>query len=158
MTCSEVRATLVSIQQSVFFFWLAGSSQKHSAAQWCLQNIAQESIDSSDEEFFDARGWCCCFVLFFSPLHPRPSIHTEIDLFFLISVRNDSSDSGLEKWSAFCLQKHLVRGNVEFEITSSEPRRQICVWRSCFLYCFTTVDSFHSFIYFFLSNKSSCFC
>uniref|UniRef100_H2RQQ2 Membrane-associated phosphatidylinositol transfer protein 3 n=1 Tax=Takifugu rubripes TaxID=31033 RepID=H2RQQ2_TAKRU len=31
------------------------SSQKHSAAHWCLQNIAQESIDSSDEEFFDAR-------------------------------------------------------------------------------------------------------
>uniref|UniRef100_A0A8C2XFH1 Membrane-associated phosphatidylinositol transfer protein 3 n=1 Tax=Cyclopterus lumpus TaxID=8103 RepID=A0A8C2XFH1_CYCLU len=31
------------------------SSRKHSAAHWCLQNIAQESVDSSDEEFFDAR-------------------------------------------------------------------------------------------------------
>uniref|UniRef100_A0A673ADE0 Membrane-associated phosphatidylinositol transfer protein 3 n=1 Tax=Sphaeramia orbicularis TaxID=375764 RepID=A0A673ADE0_9TELE len=27
----------------------------HSATHWCLQNIAQESVDSSDEEFFDAR-------------------------------------------------------------------------------------------------------
>ncbi|KAF0030016.1 hypothetical protein F2P81_016747 [Scophthalmus maximus] len=33
-----------------------GSSQKHGAPHWCLQNIAQESVDSSDEEFFDARG------------------------------------------------------------------------------------------------------
>ncbi|KAM7399139.1 hypothetical protein PAMP_018428 [Pampus punctatissimus] len=33
-----------------------GSSRKHSASHWCLQNIAQESVDSSDEEFFDARG------------------------------------------------------------------------------------------------------
>ncbi|XP_019748219.1 membrane-associated phosphatidylinositol transfer protein 3 [Hippocampus comes] len=32
-----------------------GSSHKHSATHWCLQNIAQESVDSSDEEFFDAR-------------------------------------------------------------------------------------------------------
>ncbi|XP_076002638.1 membrane-associated phosphatidylinositol transfer protein 3 [Genypterus blacodes] len=32
-----------------------GSSRKHSAAHWCLQNIAQESVESSDEEFFDAR-------------------------------------------------------------------------------------------------------
>uniref|UniRef100_A0AAX7SIN8 DDHD domain-containing protein n=1 Tax=Astatotilapia calliptera TaxID=8154 RepID=A0AAX7SIN8_ASTCA len=32
-----------------------GSSRKHSATHWCLQNIAQESVDSSDEEFFDAR-------------------------------------------------------------------------------------------------------
>ncbi|XP_060928523.1 membrane-associated phosphatidylinositol transfer protein 3 [Limanda limanda] len=32
-----------------------GSSRKHSAPHWCLQNIAQESVDSSDEEFFDAR-------------------------------------------------------------------------------------------------------
>ncbi|XP_056230034.1 membrane-associated phosphatidylinositol transfer protein 3 isoform X3 [Seriola aureovittata] len=32
-----------------------GSSRKHSASHWCLQNIAQESVDSSDEEFFDAR-------------------------------------------------------------------------------------------------------
>uniref|UniRef100_A0A669BC11 Membrane-associated phosphatidylinositol transfer protein 3 n=1 Tax=Oreochromis niloticus TaxID=8128 RepID=A0A669BC11_ORENI len=31
------------------------SSRKHSATHWCLQNIAQESVDSSDEEFFDAR-------------------------------------------------------------------------------------------------------
>ncbi|XP_078785880.1 membrane-associated phosphatidylinositol transfer protein 3 isoform X2 [Oryzias latipes] len=34
---------------------LTGSSRKHSATHWCLQNIAQESVDSSDEEFFDAR-------------------------------------------------------------------------------------------------------
>uniref|UniRef100_A0A665TGJ3 Membrane-associated phosphatidylinositol transfer protein 3 n=1 Tax=Echeneis naucrates TaxID=173247 RepID=A0A665TGJ3_ECHNA len=27
----------------------------HSASHWCLQNIAQESVDSSDDEFFDAR-------------------------------------------------------------------------------------------------------
>ncbi|KAF6724874.1 Membrane-associated phosphatidylinositol transfer protein 3 [Oryzias melastigma] len=33
-----------------------GSSRKHSATHWCLQNIAQESVDSSDEEFFDARA------------------------------------------------------------------------------------------------------
>uniref|UniRef100_A0A7N9B0M8 Membrane-associated phosphatidylinositol transfer protein 3 n=1 Tax=Mastacembelus armatus TaxID=205130 RepID=A0A7N9B0M8_9TELE len=32
-----------------------GSSRKHSTPHWCLQNIAQESVDSSDEEFFDAR-------------------------------------------------------------------------------------------------------
>ncbi|XP_041851111.1 membrane-associated phosphatidylinositol transfer protein 3 isoform X2 [Melanotaenia boesemani] len=32
-----------------------GSGRKHSASHWCLQNIAQESVDSSDEEFFDAR-------------------------------------------------------------------------------------------------------
>ncbi|XP_030237825.1 membrane-associated phosphatidylinositol transfer protein 3 [Gadus morhua] len=31
------------------------SARKHSAAHWCLQNIAQESVDSSDEEFFDAK-------------------------------------------------------------------------------------------------------
>lgn len=30
-------------------------TRKHSGAHWCLQNIAQESVDSSDEEFFDAR-------------------------------------------------------------------------------------------------------
>uniref|UniRef100_A0A8D3D4D1 Membrane-associated phosphatidylinositol transfer protein 3 n=1 Tax=Scophthalmus maximus TaxID=52904 RepID=A0A8D3D4D1_SCOMX len=30
-------------------------SQFHGAPHWCLQNIAQESVDSSDEEFFDAR-------------------------------------------------------------------------------------------------------
>ncbi|KAJ0063729.1 hypothetical protein NL108_006664 [Boleophthalmus pectinirostris] len=29
--------------------------RKHSGPHWCLQNIAQESVDSSDEEFFDAR-------------------------------------------------------------------------------------------------------
>lgn len=29
--------------------------RKHSGTHWCLQNIAQESVDSSDEEFFDAR-------------------------------------------------------------------------------------------------------
>uniref|UniRef100_A0A7N6FH57 Membrane-associated phosphatidylinositol transfer protein 3 n=1 Tax=Anabas testudineus TaxID=64144 RepID=A0A7N6FH57_ANATE len=34
---------------------LVCSSRKHSATHWCLQNIAQESVDSSDEEFFDAR-------------------------------------------------------------------------------------------------------
>ncbi|XP_061734262.1 membrane-associated phosphatidylinositol transfer protein 3 isoform X1 [Nerophis ophidion] len=33
-----------------------GSSRKHGATRWCLQNIAQESVDSSDEEFFDARA------------------------------------------------------------------------------------------------------
>ncbi|KAK9521054.1 hypothetical protein VZT92_020893 [Zoarces viviparus] len=32
------------------------SSRKHSAARWRLQNIAQESVESSDEEFFDARA------------------------------------------------------------------------------------------------------
>lgn len=41
---------------TLFFFWFTGSSRKHSATHWCLQNIAQESVDSSDEEFFDARG------------------------------------------------------------------------------------------------------
>lgn len=40
----------------IFLFWPTGSSRKHSAARWCLQNIAQESVESSDEEFFDARG------------------------------------------------------------------------------------------------------
>uniref|UniRef100_A0A667YH48 Membrane-associated phosphatidylinositol transfer protein 3 n=1 Tax=Myripristis murdjan TaxID=586833 RepID=A0A667YH48_9TELE len=34
---------------------LPSSSRKHSASHWCIQNIAQESVDSSDEEFFDAR-------------------------------------------------------------------------------------------------------
>ncbi|XP_029111156.1 membrane-associated phosphatidylinositol transfer protein 3 isoform X2 [Scleropages formosus] len=29
--------------------------RKHSASHWRMQNIAQESMDSSDEEFFDAR-------------------------------------------------------------------------------------------------------
>ncbi|XP_031429067.1 membrane-associated phosphatidylinositol transfer protein 3 isoform X1 [Clupea harengus] len=29
--------------------------RKHSASHWRMQNIAQESIDSSDDEFFDAR-------------------------------------------------------------------------------------------------------
>ncbi|XP_013878331.1 membrane-associated phosphatidylinositol transfer protein 3 isoform X2 [Austrofundulus limnaeus] len=32
-----------------------GSARKHSATHWCLQNIAQESVESSDEEFFDAK-------------------------------------------------------------------------------------------------------
>ncbi|XP_037533514.1 membrane-associated phosphatidylinositol transfer protein 3 [Nematolebias whitei] len=32
-----------------------GSARKHSTAHWCLQDIAQESVESSDEEFFDAR-------------------------------------------------------------------------------------------------------
>lgn len=41
---------------TLFFFGFTGSSRKHSATHWCLQNIAQESVDSSDEEFFDARG------------------------------------------------------------------------------------------------------
>ncbi|KAJ8386232.1 hypothetical protein AAFF_G00175520 [Aldrovandia affinis] len=31
------------------------ASRKYSASSWRMQNIAQ-SIDSSDEEFFDARG------------------------------------------------------------------------------------------------------
>ncbi|XP_056587939.1 PITP-less RdgB-like protein isoform X2 [Triplophysa dalaica] len=30
-------------------------SRKHSASHWIFQNIAQESVESSDEEFFDAR-------------------------------------------------------------------------------------------------------
>ncbi|XP_057217023.1 PITP-less RdgB-like protein isoform X2 [Triplophysa rosa] len=30
-------------------------SRKHSASHWRFQNIAQESVESSDEEFFDAR-------------------------------------------------------------------------------------------------------
>lgn len=68
----------------LFFFWLTGSSQKHSAAHWCLQNIAQESIDSSDEEFFDARGWCCSCLLCF--LHPFLSIPTGNILESLISI------------------------------------------------------------------------
>lgn len=52
---SKIIATVSSI---VFFsFCHTGSAQKHSATHWCLQNIAQESVDSSDEEFFDARGW-----------------------------------------------------------------------------------------------------
>ncbi|XP_038159336.1 membrane-associated phosphatidylinositol transfer protein 3 isoform X1 [Cyprinodon tularosa] len=33
-----------------------GSGRKHSASHWRLQNIAQESVVSSDEEFFDARA------------------------------------------------------------------------------------------------------
>lgn len=41
---------------TLFFILFTGSSRKHSATHWCLQNIAQESVDSSDEEFFDARG------------------------------------------------------------------------------------------------------
>ncbi|XP_016534795.1 membrane-associated phosphatidylinositol transfer protein 3 isoform X2 [Poecilia formosa] len=32
-----------------------GAGRKHSASHWRLQNIAQESVESSDEEFFDAR-------------------------------------------------------------------------------------------------------
>ncbi|XP_029699577.1 membrane-associated phosphatidylinositol transfer protein 3 isoform X2 [Takifugu rubripes] len=44
-----------SLESSELKEWPQSSSQKHSAAHWCLQNIAQESIDSSDEEFFDAR-------------------------------------------------------------------------------------------------------
>ncbi|KAM6960535.1 membrane-associated phosphatidylinositol transfer protein 3-like [Aplochiton taeniatus] len=32
------------------------SARKHSASHWRIQNIAQESVDSSDEEFFDARA------------------------------------------------------------------------------------------------------
>ncbi|KAL7831896.1 hypothetical protein AOLI_G00294440, partial [Acnodon oligacanthus] len=31
------------------------SLRKHSASHWRMQNIAQESVDSSDDEFFDAR-------------------------------------------------------------------------------------------------------
>ncbi|XP_067221607.1 membrane-associated phosphatidylinositol transfer protein 3 [Chanodichthys erythropterus] len=30
--------------------------RKHSASHWRMQNIAQESVDSSDDEFFDARA------------------------------------------------------------------------------------------------------
>ncbi|XP_043974483.1 membrane-associated phosphatidylinositol transfer protein 3 isoform X4 [Gambusia affinis] len=33
-----------------------GAGRKHSASHWRLQNIAQESVESSDEEFFDARA------------------------------------------------------------------------------------------------------
>ncbi|MCI4385876.1 hypothetical protein PGIGA_G00055710 [Pangasianodon gigas] len=29
--------------------------RKHSASHWCMHNITQESMDSSDDEFFDAR-------------------------------------------------------------------------------------------------------
>lgn len=78
LTSLEVDTTLVSITKVFYtamlsFLWLAGSSQKHSATHWCLQNIAQESIDSSDEEFFDARGWCCsCFPTILIPLSPFP--------------------------------------------------------------------------------------
>ncbi|XP_065137101.1 membrane-associated phosphatidylinositol transfer protein 3 isoform X1 [Paramisgurnus dabryanus] len=32
-----------------------GTLRKHSASHWRMQNIAQESVDSSDDEFFDAR-------------------------------------------------------------------------------------------------------
>uniref|UniRef100_A0A8C7QF61 DDHD domain-containing protein n=1 Tax=Oncorhynchus mykiss TaxID=8022 RepID=A0A8C7QF61_ONCMY len=34
---------------------LTTASRKHSASHWRMQDIAQESVDSSDEEFFDAR-------------------------------------------------------------------------------------------------------
>ncbi|KAL4647581.1 membrane-associated phosphatidylinositol transfer protein 3 [Arapaima gigas] len=32
------------------------AARKHSASHWRMQNIVQESVDSSDEEFFDARA------------------------------------------------------------------------------------------------------
>lgn len=58
---AEIKGTILpvglKVDFSVFFlFFCTGSSRKHSASHWCLQNIAQESVDSSDEEFFDARG------------------------------------------------------------------------------------------------------
>lgn len=58
---AEIKGTILpvslKVDLSVFFlFFCTGSSRKHSASHWCLQNIAQESVDSSDEEFFDARG------------------------------------------------------------------------------------------------------
>uniref|UniRef100_A0A8C1MNW7 Membrane-associated phosphatidylinositol transfer protein 3 n=1 Tax=Cyprinus carpio TaxID=7962 RepID=A0A8C1MNW7_CYPCA len=48
--------------------------RKHSASHWRMQNIAQESVDSSDDEFFDARGKChlfptLCDSLMASALH-----------------------------------------------------------------------------------------
>uniref|UniRef100_A0A8C7TS35 Membrane-associated phosphatidylinositol transfer protein 3 n=1 Tax=Oncorhynchus mykiss TaxID=8022 RepID=A0A8C7TS35_ONCMY len=36
-------------------FYLSAASRKHSISHWRMQDIAQESVDSSDEEFFDAR-------------------------------------------------------------------------------------------------------
>uniref|UniRef100_A0A4W5PE26 Uncharacterized protein n=1 Tax=Hucho hucho TaxID=62062 RepID=A0A4W5PE26_9TELE len=32
------------------------ASRQHSISHWRMQDIAQESVDSSDEEFFDARA------------------------------------------------------------------------------------------------------
>uniref|UniRef100_A0A674ESE8 Membrane-associated phosphatidylinositol transfer protein 3 n=1 Tax=Salmo trutta TaxID=8032 RepID=A0A674ESE8_SALTR len=44
------------VEIDVFFsFYLSAASRKHSASHWRMQDIAQESVDSSDEEFFDAR-------------------------------------------------------------------------------------------------------
>uniref|UniRef100_A0A8C7N3V2 Membrane-associated phosphatidylinositol transfer protein 3 n=1 Tax=Oncorhynchus kisutch TaxID=8019 RepID=A0A8C7N3V2_ONCKI len=44
------------VEIEVFFsFYLSAASRKHSISHWRMQDIAQESVDSSDEEFFDAR-------------------------------------------------------------------------------------------------------
>jgi hypothetical protein len=45
------------IELDLFFsFYPSAASRQHSASHWRMQDIAQESVDSSDEEFFDARG------------------------------------------------------------------------------------------------------
>ncbi|GAA6083145.1 PITP-less RdgB-like protein isoform X1 [Tachysurus ichikawai] len=43
------------------------ASRKFSASHWRLQNIVQESMDSSDEEFFDARAAAATSYRFVSP-------------------------------------------------------------------------------------------
>ncbi|XP_042560097.1 membrane-associated phosphatidylinositol transfer protein 3-like [Clupea harengus] len=47
-------------------------SRKLSASHWRLENIAQESTDSSDDEFFDARES-------FYRLHPRCAPQSSVD-------------------------------------------------------------------------------
>uniref|UniRef100_A0A6Q2ZDJ7 Membrane-associated phosphatidylinositol transfer protein 3 n=1 Tax=Esox lucius TaxID=8010 RepID=A0A6Q2ZDJ7_ESOLU len=39
----------------LFSSYPSAAARKHSATHWRMQDIAQESVDSSDEEFFDAR-------------------------------------------------------------------------------------------------------
>uniref|UniRef100_A0AAZ3RHJ6 Membrane-associated phosphatidylinositol transfer protein 3 n=1 Tax=Oncorhynchus tshawytscha TaxID=74940 RepID=A0AAZ3RHJ6_ONCTS len=57
-TCSMALSKYVSpeVEIDLFFsFYLSAASRKHSISHWRMQDIAQESVDSSDEEFFDAR-------------------------------------------------------------------------------------------------------
>lgn len=58
---------MLTIESSQLFAWALNdfsvfypvvTLRKHSASHWCMRNIAQESMDSSDDEFFDARGQC----------------------------------------------------------------------------------------------------
>lgn len=45
---------MVNVSLSVF----PAGLRRFSGAQWHMQNVLKDSVESSDDEFFDARGQC----------------------------------------------------------------------------------------------------